>query len=101
DNDDLAILLLKKGAAVDSADPEGITPLMLATKDCHEELVKQLLKSKAHLNQQDRYGWTALMWAAKHDKKQCAHLLLKAGADMTIRSKDKKAIIDMLTTDNK
>lgn len=99
-NDDLVKLLLKKGANPFTADSDGRTPLMVATKTCMESIMKQLLKCKPDLDQQDKYGWTALMWAAQNNKNLCARLLMDAGAQPSIKSKDKKAIVEMLMEEN-
>ena len=62
--------LIRKGVPVNNPitieTPRGIqhlTPLMLAAKAGHTELVKQLVTQGADIRLKDEQGWTALFWA--------------------------------------
>jgi ankyrin repeat protein len=90
----------------------GVTPLMMAAKQGHIEIVKLLLKSGADINLQGDYfrgqlmqmtgtgvkvipeetrsnvGFTALMFALERWEVNCAKLLIEYGADL--RKKDFK-----------
>ncbi len=85
-NNTLAELLIKRGASLDLADNNGITPLMIAAMDCNKDVLNLLIKNKAKLDAQDRFGWTALMWSALRNKQECALALIKAGAQTSIES---------------
>eukprot|EP00994_Dinema_validum_P000415 NODE_107_length_2523_cov_69.948666_g74_i0.p1 GENE.NODE_107_length_2523_cov_69.948666_g74_i0~~NODE_107_length_2523_cov_69.948666_g74_i0.p1 ORF type:complete len:733 (+),score=198.69 NODE_107_length_2523_cov_69.948666_g74_i0:29-2227(+) len=74
-------LLLSKGLAIDQADPDGRTPLMLAA-ETGSLAVELLLKKSANLNAADREGHTALMWAAKGSSTEVLQALVQAGGDV-------------------
>ena len=60
-------LLAGKGAQVDrdSSYADHETPLMLAARAGHQEVVNTLLDLGAHVNRSGKDGWTPLMRAAR------------------------------------
>jgi ankyrin repeat protein len=59
---------------------DGVTALMLAAQNGHEQVALVLLEAKADPNKARPNGVTALMIAAQHGHEQVV-VLLKAGAD--------------------
>lgn len=85
---DMVSDLLKKKAAVDSQDENGITALIAAAARGHQEIVSTLLTNKATIDQQDKYGKSALIWAALSGQSEIISTLLANKA--TIDFKDKE-----------
>ena len=73
---------LKAGADLESYDELGITPLGLAARGGHRELVTLLLKAGADVKTGVSYGITPLGLAARRGHHEVVTLLLKAGADV-------------------
>ena len=65
-NDEDIAKLLDEGADVDTRDAEGMTPLIIASRDNRPNTVKLLLAHDADVNAQTRLGATALIGAATH-----------------------------------
>ena len=61
---------------IDSSEALGATPLMLAAKGDHEEVVRMLLARGADVNSRDENGNTTLIEAARDDAKDAVTLLL-------------------------
>ncbi|XP_077486861.1 ankyrin repeat, SAM and basic leucine zipper domain-containing protein 1-like isoform X2 [Amblyomma americanum] len=78
-----AKILLKHGASPDFADRNGVTPLMLAAREGHCQLLELLLDQGANSRCMDSQGWSALSWAAYGGQGRAARLLLqKVPADV-------------------
>ena len=60
-------LLIGKKAQVNTADTEGVTPLMRAADNADAALIKLLLSSGADKNAVDRQGRSAAMWCKQRD----------------------------------
>jgi ankyrin repeat protein len=73
--------LLKQGADVNAADPDGTTPLEWAVRSDDAETVEMLLRAGANPRAANRYGVTPLSLAAANGKAAILEMLLKAGAD--------------------
>jgi ankyrin repeat protein len=76
---------LEAGAQVDARDPEGWTPLMVASKSSSQEAVKALLAAKASPNAKSKRGATPLMMACSENRWMVIPLLVEAGADVNAR----------------
>ena len=63
ENQDLVLLLLKAGAALDLANRDGETALVVAVKRGNVEAARQLLMAGADVKPKDARGRTALDWA--------------------------------------
>jgi len=81
-------LLVEAGAALDDADPTGITPLVAAAYMGHESIVRLLCQAGAGLELRDQEGYTALMFAANAGHAAAAQVLLEAGADPNAPAND-------------
>jgi hypothetical protein len=56
-------ILLEGGAAVDAADAEGTTPLMLSASVGRSDVVKRLLRAGADPRRTDQHGRSSMEWA--------------------------------------
>ena len=74
--------LVAEGVAVDTVEPEGRTPLMVAAFDGHRHVVGFLLVEGAEVNHRDVNGRTALMYASSGPFVETVEVLLDAGADV-------------------
>jgi len=66
-------------------DNRGITPLMLASKGGHTDIVTELINARVDLNATDEQGLTALMYATRAKKKEIADLLIENGANTSLK----------------
>lgn len=79
---ELLELLIRRGAPIDQADQDGVTPLMRSAERADKAQVEVLLKAGASTSIKDKAnGWTAADWAAKRDDEQGREVaaMLKAG----------------------
>jgi ankyrin repeat protein len=72
---------LEKGASVNSKDTNGMTPLIWAALQGHEEVAHILLQRGGDLEAKNDNGDTALMWASVMGHKDVVELLLDHGAN--------------------
>lgn len=80
--------LISAGADVDAADASGLTPLMCASRQGHEAIIRLLLEAGAMLELRDQEGYTALMFAANRGQTAVTGILLAAGADVNAAASD-------------
>ena len=80
--------LLDRGSAVNDADIDGGTPLMLSIRADHEPFVQYLIALGADINSPDKNGTTPLLAAILAGRMETAALLLDADADWKIGDKD-------------
>ncbi len=68
-------------------DEGNLTPLMLAARHGHKDLVAELIASNAEeLEAKDSDGWTALHWAALWGHSEVVRLLLDAKANFNVQA---------------
>ena len=81
---EVAKLLIKHGAQIDSRDFEGKTPLAVAASQAHLEVVKLLLENGADVNSKDNYGRIPLLFALHKGKEnlEVIKLLIEKGSDV-------------------
>jgi hypothetical protein len=79
---------LEAGVNPDVREPNGSTPLMLATMFGQTDLVPFLIERKAQLNIQNNDGASALFLAAFFGHPEIVTLLLEAGAATDLRNND-------------
>ena len=71
--------LLQAGADANERQPNGETPLMLASRNGNVDAIKVLIDHKADLNAKEKLrGTTALMWAAEQSHPAAVKLLAAA-----------------------
>jgi ankyrin repeat protein len=73
-------------AVLNSVDPKGFTPLILAAYNDQQGVVDFLLSHGVDINAQDAAGNTALMGVCFKGYKEIAKTLINAGADVNIRN---------------
>nr|XP_056719869.1 caskin-2 [Euleptes europaea] len=93
-NSHLCVSLLE-GQSKDTADPNYTTPLHLAAKNGHKEIIRQLLKAGIEINKQTKTG-TALHEAALYGKTEVVRLLLQGGIDVNIRNTYNQTALDIV-----
>jgi ankyrin repeat domain-containing protein 50 len=67
----------------------GLTPFILASLNCHLEIMDLLLSQGANVNATSNRGWTPLMLAVKRNGIECVRALLTHGADVNHLSPDR------------
>ncbi|KYO31145.1 caskin-2 isoform A [Alligator mississippiensis] len=93
-NSHMCVALLE-GQSKDSSDPNYTTPLHLAAKNGHKEIIRQLLKAGIEINKQTKTG-TALHEAALYGKTEVVRLLLEGGVDVNIRNTYNQTALDIV-----
>ena len=106
----LVRFLLDNGSHIDEQDGNGRTPLMLAVKRGHCEVVLELIRAGASVTAVSSCttttdtvlgvrslaaGSTALHVAAVWNEWECGVLLVEAGADIKTKNKDLKSPLDL------
>jgi uncharacterized protein len=90
-----ATLLLNRGAQVDAADGEGVTPLVLAAYRGQIDVVKLLLEHGALVNaRENRNGLSSLSHAVGRGDKELVAVLLSHGADPWLKAADGRTALD-------
>ncbi|VUC27307.1 unnamed protein product [Clonostachys rosea] len=84
-------LLLNAGANVCTTDYQNWTPIHLASRQGHTELVRDLLDRGADVTKQNVFGWTCLHEAAFFGHPDIVTYLLAAGAEVNITTVDGRA----------
>ena len=89
--------LLDMGAAVDAAEPSGVTLLDRAVLGNQVDIAQLLIARGADVNRADKIGFTPLLYAASIDFGDSAmiDLLLKSGARADVRTKDGLTALDL------
>ncbi|KAK0623844.1 ankyrin repeat-containing domain protein [Immersiella caudata] len=80
------VVLLDKGADIETRDQVGRTPLLWAAENGHEGVVVLLLDKGADIETRDQIGQTPLSWAAENGHEGVVELLLDKGADIETRN---------------
>jgi ankyrin repeat protein len=74
----------ENGADVNMQNKYGWTPLHIAIRRNHRNMVEYLLDNGADIDRVDGVGWTPLMEAVMDDMTELCALLIERGADKTI-----------------
>ena len=83
-NGPIAETLVQQGAAINSQESWGQTPLAIATQKSRLDCMKRLLRMGADTEVKDyEHGYTALHIACTTADEECALVLLDAGADIS------------------
>ena len=64
------------------AEPNVCTPIYIAARNGHAEIVEKLIKEKADVEQKQRNGWTPLHIAAKYGHAEIVDQLIRANANI-------------------
>jgi ankyrin repeat protein len=80
-NEEMAKLLVEKGAKLNLKDCFGNTELHLATLKGYADLVQLLIKHGSEVNAVNEYNHTALYYAAQHGYRSVADILIASGAN--------------------
>lgn len=83
---DMLSMLINKGANVDRATSENVTPLFIATQRQHVDAVSLLLTSHADANITRNDGVTPLAMAINKNNRALVCMLTKHGADLTAQT---------------
>ncbi|XP_066560936.1 caskin-2 isoform X2 [Amia ocellicauda] len=86
---------LLEGERKDSADSSFNTPLHLAARNGHKDIIRLLLKAGIDINRATKAG-TALHEAALYGKTEVVRLLLDAGIDVNIRNTYNQTALDIV-----
>ena len=78
--------MLDKGAEVNIKDADGITPLHLAARENHRNVLELLLAKGACVNAKDKFGLTPLHLAAEQGNAAEVTLLIEQGADRNAKA---------------
>ena len=77
----------------------GLTPLMVASVNDHDEVLKKLILEGANLGLQNLNGETALHLAATHNTIQCGILLAEGGASVRTKNNLSQTPFDLASTE--
>ncbi|XP_030645854.1 caskin-2 isoform X2 [Chanos chanos] len=89
------IVTLLEGDRRDTAEPGVNTPLHLAARNGHKDVIRLLLKAGIDINRTTKAG-TALHEAALYGKTEVVRLLLDAGIDVNIRNTYNQTALDIV-----
>ncbi|GJJ75496.1 hypothetical protein EMPS_07854 [Entomortierella parvispora] len=82
----LTLSLIKSGSPVSQHDLHGCTPLHLAARRGHLEMVMVLVQLGGNVNSRGERGWTPLHESISQNHAQISSLLLLCGADLEARN---------------
>lgn len=91
-HEDVAIMLIEKGAKVDLADAGGFTPLHESWFS--ERVTRMLVENGADIHAKNRLGETPLHFAIRLGIKDAVRLLLELGADPEIENNKGETSLD-------
>ena len=84
-HENVAVLLLQKGAKIDMKDSSGNTALMGVCFKGYIGIAKLLIDAGANVNHVNAMGATCLIYAATFNRLEMAQLLLEHGADSSAK----------------
>ncbi|UIP92691.1 ankyrin repeat domain-containing protein [Wolbachia endosymbiont of Anopheles demeilloni] len=77
---------INKGDDVNAKNNHGDTPLHLATKNSHLDVLEKLIKEGANVNERNKYGNIPLHWAASYGRLSIVEELIEKGADINAKN---------------
>ena len=96
-NNEVADLLITRGAEINSLDNIGSTPLHRAALSGHLNITKLLLESGADINRKNANGESPLFYAVRRDRKNLTQYLISKGADVNLKEGDGHAILHVVS----
>lgn len=90
--------LVAKGVVVDGHGYDGWTPLTVAAREGHIEVVRLLVKSGADINAEEGGGNTPLFWAAYYGHAPVVEYLLSSGASKSKKCADCMSVLEAAKT---
>ena len=91
--------LVEGGADIEKADPDGWTPLHVASVYGCTEVVRYLLEQGADRDRRGNSGWTPLHFAARYNHLEVALLLMSYGSDLNAMTNLGQLPIDVARND--
>jgi ankyrin repeat protein len=85
---EIARILLRHGATVDTRDECGSTPLVFASRTGHLEIARLLIQSGAAVDSRDEVDTTPLMFSSDEGHLDIAQLLIQSGAAIDSQDRD-------------
>ena len=93
--DDVASVLIARGANLTTRNKALYDPLHLACINNCSSIIMQLLDKGSNINSLDANGNTALMLSLHYENSDIATILMNRGADYSVQNKFKKTALDM------
>ena len=90
--------LTQDGQDVNRSDSYGDTPLMVAAKIGHDQVVGELIRAGADVNGKDNYKQTALHCASRRGLSSVIKTLAEAGANLNVQ--DKRGVTPLMEAAN-
>lgn len=87
-------LLIQHGANVNIKDSDGVTPLVIATRNKFYTVLEVLLRNGANMNLWDDNGKTALDAAIGNGNREIVKMLLSSGAEIKSKSGECDVLLD-------
>ena len=78
---------LENDISIETKNPNGATPLIVAAYSRQPEAVLYLLNNGANINATDKNGCTPLIYAAYYNDYETAKVLIEFGADTNIKDR--------------
>merc|ERR1719397_925793 len=91
----VGILIRELNANIEAQDADGLTPLAIAAKAGHYDLVKSLIELSSNIEHQDGWLMTALHHATMYNRETCVRILIDAGCDLKIRDCNNETALDI------
>jgi hypothetical protein len=98
---EMAELLLSRGADVNAADKDGWTALMWTVFAGNADKAEFFIRHGAEVEKANKWEETPLMQAAKRDHWDCADLLVICGADMERKNSLGKSAVDIAAAEGR
>ena len=80
--------LIQDGQDVNRGGSYGVTPLMLAAANGHDQIVRELIRAGADVNRKNMYKRTALHGASSRGHSSVIKTLAEAGANLNVQDED-------------
>jgi len=89
------ILIRELNADIEAKDPDGLTPVAIAARAGHDDLVKSLIELRSNIETQDGWLMTALHHATMYNQESCIRILINAGCNLKLRDYNNETALDI------